>query len=216
MKEGVMGVVRYELEYNDDPADVRKPMFRQVIREGKEAYLLPIPRVKHRVHDAIAGAADIAVVKACVFYTLKKKGVTPNLERIKTNEEHFFEVIKYHQIEGESNEETIRRLSHEMDSMRQGSDPNIGLATFAYKFGMAEAYIALRGGLTGKNIPPLLSLHDYPDLNENERKILRISGLYTQWQGLAALPDSEFDSRQNPFEDPLLMIKNRTDSIISL
>lgn len=216
MKEGRMGVIRYELEYNDDPAYVKEPMFRQVLRYGKEAYFLPLPKVKDRVHDRIASAADIEVVKACVFYRLKEKGVPPNKDRIKKCQEHYLEVIRHHQFDAETTDQTVIRLTQQMDDVRTQAGRDAKVARFAYKFGMAEAYLALKGQLTGKGIPPLLSLNEYSDLSENEAKIMRISGLYTQWEGLAALPDSNFDSKNNPFKDPLLMIQYRTDSIISI
>jgi hypothetical protein len=205
MHENSEGVARYLL-MSKNPGKDGIAMFSQKRFFGKEGYLLPIKaHVKTRVHDAIAEAGDLTVVKELTFHLEPHDNPTPTEIETITNE--FLERLSMAKLENETPFQTFARQKETLNLMRNyANSPARETSDYAYKFGFATAFNVLNGKTTGTNIP---LFPDYSDISKAslwEKQLMETAGYHVEWCALASLGKEEFKYSNNPFDSILKIV----------
>ncbi len=211
MKSEVFAVKRHIL-MSEDPAVNPRPMFEELPGKGGRKFPIPTP-VRIEVHNAIAEEADRVVVRSVLFNRLVRRG--PGDPRMQRATASFLEDLgKQQESDDETLFQTFERLKEFMRLTREeGVTPEREVADFAYRFGVGTAIAALRGEQTGIGLPELYLPEEYIGLTRSEIEILDFAGLHTEWAGLSALPESGYQSRNNPFRPLLSLIENGAKDI---
>lgn len=205
MRENYEGVARYLL-VSKNPEKDEVAMFSQKRFFGKEGYLLPInTRVKTIVHNAIAEAGDLTVVKELTFHLeVRDKPIHSEIEKIISE---FLDKLSMAKLENETPFQTFARQKETLNLMRNyANSPTKETSDYAYKFGYATAFNVLHNIPTGTNIPLFPDYSDIAKVSLWKKQLMEIAGCHVEWCALASLGEEEFKYGNNPFDSILKMV----------